>query len=146
MNPLNFIFWYFVRIRSMFSPIYLCICIVCSSYMHFHSLNSSFGPVVVILVHIARTRYLLWTIRCRLFAIIKRFQHPSVGTRFWQQEVVLENATVALGLRGSLGEFGRPIILQVLHESGLGFVHNIIVMGSALFRWVVEPGGGCIGV
>jgi hypothetical protein len=115
------------------------------SYMHFHSLNSSFGSIVVILVHIART-CLLWTIRSRLFAIIKSFQHPRVRTRFWQQKVVLENATVALGLWGCLGEFGRPIILQVLHEPGLGFVHNIIVMGSALFSWVVESGGGSVSV
>jgi hypothetical protein len=118
----------------------------CSSYMHFHSLNSSFGSIVVILVHIARTRYLLRTIRSRLFAIIKGFQHPSIGTRFWQQEIVLENTSVALGLRSSLGEFWRPIILEVLHEPGLGFVHYIIVMGSALFRWVVEAGVGCVGV
>lgn len=105
--------------------------------MHFHSLNSSFCPVVVILVHIARTRYLLWTVGSRLFAIIKGFQHPSVGTRFWQQEVVLEYTTVTVATlpeRGCLGEFRRPIILKVLHESGLGgFVHCIIVMGSPLF-------------
>ena len=114
--------------------------------MHFHSLNSSFGPIVIILVHIVGTRYLLRTIGSRLFAIIKGFQHPCVWTRFWQQEVILENASVTLGLRGCLGEFRRPIILKVLHEPGLGFVHYIIVMWSALFSWVVEPGGRSVAI
>jgi hypothetical protein len=114
--------------------------------MHFHPLNCSFGAIVVILVHISRTSLLLWAITSRLFAIIEGFKHPSVGTGFWQQEVILENASVTLGLSSCLGEFGRPIILHVLHETGLGFVHNIIVMGSALLRWVVEAGGGCVGV
>jgi hypothetical protein len=35
-------------------------------------------------------------------------------------------------------EFRRSIILKILHEARLGFVHNIIAMGSALFRRIVK--------
>ena len=113
--------------------------------MHFHPLDSSFCAIGGVLVRIASS-HLLRTIRSRLFAIIEGLQHARVGTSFGQQEVVLENASTGLLLWGSLSEFWRSVILQVLHETGLSFVHNIIVMRSALFRWVVEPRGSCVRV
>lgn len=111
--------------------------------MHFHALNCSFCPVVVILIHISSL--LLGTVRGRLFAIIKSLQHSCVGTRFWQQEVVLEYSVVlSWGSLLLVLEFRRSIILQVLHEARLGFVHNIIVMGSALLWRIVKARSCCV--
>jgi hypothetical protein len=42
-------------------------------------------------------------------------------------------------------EFGWSIILEILHEPRLGFIHNIIVMRSALLRRVVEARSCLIG-
>lgn len=118
-----------------------------SSYMHFHSLDCSLSPiriiVVVILVYVCSVY--LWPIRRRLLAIIESFQHSGVGTRFRQQEVVLKNSIVLRLLSLLLiAEFSRPIILQVLHETSLSFVHNIIVMRCPLLRRVVESRSGRI--
>ena len=76
--------------------------------MHFKPLHLSFFAIVIILVHIPR--HLLRTIWGRLFAIIKSFQHPCVGTCFGQQEVVLENAIVMSRLLVRV-ELSRSIIL-----------------------------------
>ena len=104
--------------------------------MHFHALDGSFRAVVI-LIHIAS--HLLWTVGSWLFAIIKCLEHPCVGTRLGQQEVVLEYAVASLSRLLLRCKLGWSIILQVLHEPRLGFVHNIIVMGSALLWGVVKP-------
>ena len=81
------------------------------SYVHLHTLNSSFRPIRVL--HLGWVTmlsvYMIWYVAepigstlvlCastrRLFTIIESFQHTRIWTCFWQQEIVLKDAVVAL--------------------------------------------------
>jgi hypothetical protein len=121
---------------SSSTPIYLLFDCLYHSYVHFHALNSSFGAIAIILVHISR--HLLGTIGGRLFAIIKGLEHSCVGTGLWQQEVVLEHTVILSRLLPSV-ELGWSIVLQILHEARMGLIHNIIVVRSGLLWRVVKP-------
>lgn len=116
------------------------------SYVHFESLHLSFFAVVIILVHVPTCHLLLRTIWCRLFAIIKSFQHSSIGTCFGQQEIVLENTIVLSRLLLVRVELSWSIILKVGHEPRVGLIHDIIVVRSALLWRIVKARGSGVGV
>ena len=98
--------------------------------------------------------HVVWIISCTtvcyvthlswLFTIIESFQHSSIGASLWKYEVVLEYAVLAANLSTiDWANYFWSIILKILHESGLGVVHDILRRLSLLV-WVVES--WCSGV
>ena len=126
---------------------------VCSSYMHFHSLNRTLRAVAAIIrmvvnmvcrhsIHTSIWRACCTSTNtwCWLLAIIKCLYHPScIWTCFWQQEIVLEDSII-IGSNTTV-DYLWSIILQVLHESRLCIIHQVILVGrsSLIFR-IIKPG------
>jgi len=112
--------------------------------VHFHSLNGSFRAIATVVrvvedvswnhhAVIRRAGGTAADTRSRLLAIIKCFQHACVGTCLWEKEVVLEYAIALDSI-----DYLWPIILQVLHESALRLVHQIVLVRRPTVLWVVE--------
>lgn len=84
------------------------------SYVHFHSLDSSFGSaaaaagVLVAAVAVWKLAHAAWwwASSGRLFRIIKSLQHSGIWRGFGEQEVVLENAVSV-----SSTVFSWPVVL-----------------------------------
>ena len=77
-----------------------------------------------------------------LLAIIKSLYHAtSIGTRLGKQEVILEHTIVAIVGPDATVHHLRSIVLEVLHESSLGVIHQVVLVGRAtgVLR-VVESG------
>ena len=127
-----------------------------SSYMHFHSLYCPLCTIITIICLIVRMRinvvghstlirvaslvgyvtHLSW-----LFTIIESFQHTSIWTALWQYEVVLEYAILSVSSLSTVDWANNfwSILINVLHESGLSIIHDILRwLLLLLLVWIVE--------
>ena len=119
--------------------------------MHFRSLYGALGTIITIICLIMRvgisvlrhTRTLLLVCYVShlswLFTIIKSFEHSSIGTSFRKYEVILEDTVLSLTNLSTIDWSNNfwSIILEVLHETSLSIVHDIL-RRILLFVWVVE--------
>ena len=145
------------NIRS--SSVQLTLSLASSSYVHLHSLDRALRTVRTVVrmmvdvgwhaAHASRR----WPSGAahpwrRLLAIIERLDHAAcVGTCLGQQEVVLEYTVVIVVLTTADASIQHlwSVILQILHESRLSVIHQIVLVwrSSSILR-IVESGGRCI--